>query len=104
PRMRRESRAARLWIESPSGIALEMNVEKKPIGTQGDRDDDGYFGYHVIGDQYVFVDGNQWAVVVRLNLTSDEALICGGKVDAIFHKLVADHLKQNEGVKRVHFL
>lgn len=81
-----------------------MNVEKTRIGTQGDRDEDGFFGYHVIGDQYVFVDGNQWAVVVRLNLTSDEALICGGKTDGKFHALVADHLKQKEGVKKVHFL
>jgi hypothetical protein len=81
-----------------------MNVEKTRIGTQGERDEEGYFGYHVIGDQYVFVDGNQWAVVVRLNLTSDEALICGGKVDAIFQSLVADHLKEKEGVKTVHFL
>ena len=81
-----------------------MNVEKTRIGTQGDRDEDGYFGYHVIGDQYVFVDGSEWAVVVRLNLTRDEALICGGKVSGALHALIADHLKQNEGVKAVRFL
>ena len=81
-----------------------MNVEKTRIGTQGDRDEDGFFGYHVIGDQYVFVDGNQWCVVVRLNITSDEALICGGKVDGNFQSLVIDHLKQKESVKTVHFL
>jgi hypothetical protein len=81
-----------------------MNVDKTRIGTTGDRDEDGYMGYHVIGDQYVFVDGNQWAVVVRLNLTSDEALVCGGKVDGSFHALVADWLKEKEGVKTVRFL
>lgn len=81
-----------------------MNVDKTKIGTTGDRDEDGYMGYHVIGDQYVFVDRDQWCVVVRLNLTSDEALICGGKVDGNFHALVADHLKQKEGVKTVRFL
>ena len=81
-----------------------MNVDKTRIGTQGDRDEDGFLGYHVIGDQYVFVDGNQWAVVVRLNLTSDEALICGGKTDGNFHSRVADWLKQEEGVETVRFL
>ena len=81
-----------------------MNVEKTRIGTQGDRDEDGYFGHYVIGDQYVFVDGNDWLVVVRLNITSDEALICGGKVDGDFQSRVIDHLKQKEGVKKVQFL
>lgn len=81
-----------------------MNVEKTRIGTQGDRDEDGYLGYHVIGDQCVFVDGDQWLVVVRLNITSDEALICGGKVDGNFQSLVIDHLKQKEGLKKVSFL
>lgn len=32
-----------------------MNVDKTRIGTTGDRDEDGYMGYHVIGDQYVFI-------------------------------------------------
>lgn len=81
-----------------------MNVDKTQIGTQGDRDDDGYFGYHVIGDQYVFVDGNQWAVVVRLDLTRDDALICGGKVSGDFLALVAEYLKEKAAVKAVRFL
>jgi hypothetical protein len=81
-----------------------MNVDKTRIGTQGDRDEDGYFGYHVIGDQYVFVDGNRWAVVVRLNTTSDEALVCGGETDGELHVLVAEYLKEKEGVKTVRVL
>lgn len=81
-----------------------MDVTKTKIGTTGDRDDDGYMGYHVIGEQYVFVDGNRWAVAVRLNITSDDALICGGKADGELHALIRDHLREKEGVKTVRFL
>jgi hypothetical protein len=56
-----------------------MNVDKTRIGATGDRDEDGSMGYHVIGEQYVFVGGN-------------------------FHALVAEHLKQKEGVKTARLL
>jgi hypothetical protein len=78
-----------------------MDVERTRITITGERDEDGYFGGYEIGTQYVMRDGDDWGVVVRLNISRDEAVLCGGKHGAAFVKNVAWWLREHEGVQKV---
>ena len=78
-----------------------MEVDRTRITIIGERDEDGYFGGYEIGTQYVLRDGDDWLVAVRLNVSREEAVLCGGKHGEAFAQRATRWLIENEGVEKV---
>ncbi|MBA3531704.1 MAG: hypothetical protein H0T73_07295 [Ardenticatenales bacterium] len=57
-----------------------MNITSQEFGVPGERDEEGFFGYHPIGQQHIFVGEEGFLLGLHLNATPQALLFYAGRV------------------------